>query len=68
MTPLERLEMERWLPPAWAVDLDREEARARVRRERPRKRGPSKREQQIRDNEKSIQETLARVRAGRSKS
>jgi hypothetical protein len=65
---LERLEVERWLPPAWAVDLDRDEARARVRRERPRKRDPSKREQQIRDNHESIQATLARVRAERNKS
>lgn len=65
MTPLERLEMERWLPPAWAVDLDREEARARVRRERPRK--PKKpREQLIRENHESIQATLAKVRAERS--
>ena len=67
MTPLERLEMERWLPPAWAVDMGRDEARARVRRERPRK--PRKpREQLIRENHESIQATLARVRAERSKS
>jgi hypothetical protein len=41
MTPLERLEQERWLPPSWAVDAKREDVEARLLRERPRK--PQKR-------------------------